>query len=161
MQCRPINDNDASSIERIQRLCFKDVGAEEIDVLAHKWHENPDACCVCTDDLGRVLGYVLAHPWEQGSAPKMHEFTDFPGDGDTFYIHDMAVCPKARNMGVAQHLLDYCNNYAASHSYKRISLVAVQDAPDYWSKKGFTPAQCNADLSGYGSRPCYMEKAIA
>ena len=80
---------------------------------------------------------------------------------DEFYLHDLAVSSKARGLGVGQRLLARALAFASRAGYRHAGLVAVQDAPAFWRKQGFVPADTGKSLVEYGDGAVYMRLPLA
>jgi GNAT superfamily N-acetyltransferase len=84
---------------------------------------------------------------------------------DTFYVHDVAVHPDFRGLGVAGALWRQMEQARVSLQLKRMSLVAVFGASAYWSRFGFRevarealPADTVRVLDDYGDHAVFMER---
>ncbi|KAK7198917.1 Acetyltransferase (GNAT) family [Novymonas esmeraldas] len=84
---------------------------------------------------------------------------------DTLYIHDVAVHPDLRGLGIAAALWRRIEETRAEHGVKRMALVAVFGANAYWSRHGFRevarkdlPAATVAVLEDYGDHAVFMER---
>ena len=54
----------------------------------------------------KILGYLLAHPWNSDETPKLFEKFPNKSVGDTLYLHDLAVSSNSRGLGVGRQLLN-------------------------------------------------------
>ncbi|WP_157945997.1 GNAT family N-acetyltransferase [Vibrio gangliei] len=148
-------------IEQIQDVAYRDGLAEDIDILKIKADVSPETCFVCMDEEQQVLGYVLAHPWESDQPPCINqdisdsEEVVSPEDASTLYIHDLAISPKARGVGVAQALIENLLDQAQAFNIDTVSLVAVQGMAGFWSKYGFKSMKSNSTDS-YGDDAQFM-----
>ncbi len=90
------------------------------------------------DDEGAVLGYVISHPWENLSIPRLSSFLGaLPISAEVYYIHDIAMLPDVQGIGAARAMLVQLNQIARSLHIKKFALVAVAAARDYWQARGF------------------------
>lgn len=168
----PISSQDWNSIALIQSECYvSDDILEPITVLQSKWHASPKTCFVARQD-GRthqdsmVLGYVLAHLW-QGTPPSLsHAFEKAqlpkpPYDNQIYlYLHDMAISPKARGMGLASQLLQRLLAESQAMGIYDVRLIAVQSAEHYWEKQGFTPMTSISDTTQHYLQQSYGEDCV-
>ena len=86
----------------------------------------------------RPAGYVLSHPWRLGSVPQLNALVgELPGDGDTYYIHDLALLPVARRIGAASYITNALSKHARAHGFPTMSLVAVNASQGFWERHEF------------------------
>mgnify|MGYP003346226438 CR=1 FL=1 len=84
------------------------------------------------------------------------------GSGPTLlYLHDMAVAPEARSLGLASRLLAQLRQRAQALALPRLGLVAVQGSVPYWQRQGFAelaamPAPLAAKLATFGPDASFM-----
>lgn len=84
---------------------------------------------------------------------------------DTLYVHDMAVHPDFRCLGVAGALWRRVEETRVALQLKRMSLVAVFGASAFWTRHGFRevsrkalPAGTVGVLEKYGDHAVFMER---
>ncbi|KPA77525.1 N-acetyltransferase GCN5 [Leptomonas pyrrhocoris] len=84
---------------------------------------------------------------------------------DTFYVHDVAVHPEFRGLGVAGALWAQIEETRVTLQLKRMSLVAVFGASSYWARHGFRevarkalPDDTVRVLEDYGDHAVFMER---
>jgi predicted N-acetyltransferase YhbS len=84
---------------------------------------------------------------------------------EVYYLHDMAVDPAARRLGIAPRLLRHAVVHARAAGHHSLALTAVQGAAAYWRRFGFVgvpeeelDAAARARLSSYSvvPPPCLM-----
>jgi len=80
----------------VQEEAYTDIPHEAVDVLKSKWKASPETCFAYQDSDNKVLGYLLAHPWNSDEPPKLFETLPYSSAGDTLYLHDLAVSRSAR-----------------------------------------------------------------
>lgn len=154
---RNIQHDDWSAILRIQAQCYHALTPEPLDALRNKVQLSPATCWVA-EHAREVLGYLLCHPWHDGPPPSLSTaLTHLEGD-ELFYMHDLAISPNARGLGIGQRLIDTALNYARQDGYEEVALVAVQDAPAYWLRQGFSPSPTSKCLSEYGPGAQFMKR---
>lgn len=164
LQIRTINSADWPAIMATQQECYVDIAPEPLEVMQSKWHVAPKWCFVIEEDK-KILGYVLAHPWQKGCAPKLDvvldEETPQVTDADCLYLHDMAISPDAQGKGVAGRLISHLLSLFKNDDYKGIGLIAIQNAASFWQHQGFKPFEqlsktLAQSLSSYTDDACYL-----
>lgn len=87
---------------------------------------------------GQPAGYVLAHPWRDGTLPNLNALLGaLPDAADTFYLHDLALVNGARGTGAAAMIVGEMLRHARLAGFDRMSLVAVNGSLPFWYKHGF------------------------
>ncbi|WP_066717327.1 GNAT family N-acetyltransferase [Sphingomonas pituitosa] len=113
---------------------------------------------------GHLLAYLLAHGWPRESPPPVGAVLDPMRTGDTLYLHDLAVSPNARGMGIGQALVAHCFALAAAGELERAELIAVEGAADFWRRLGFraeTPSPALATkVARYGPAAQWMWRPL-
>lgn len=120
------------------------------------------ALCLTLDDGGTVAGYCIAYPWPEGAIPPLDTLLDaLPEDRSAFYVHDLALLPKARGRGQAAAGVALLLESAAALGGTSLSLVSVNASTAFWQAHGFrtieTPA---AKLASYGEAARYMRRTL-
>ncbi|HEX2010925.1 MAG TPA: GNAT family N-acetyltransferase, partial [Roseateles sp.] len=82
------------------------------------------------------------------------------------YLHDMAVAPEARALGLAGRLLAQAEQRAGVLGLAELALVAVQGSEPYWQRRGFAtlgalPARLAAKLTSFGEQARFMRRQLA
>lgn len=141
-------------------------------VFAERLALFPAGCFLAEDGGGRALGYAITHPGRLGRPPALDSlFGALPTDADCLHIHDVALLPAARGLGLGRALTERLKQLAAERGLGRLTLVAVYDAARYWRRHGFRdyadgspglsiPGQGTPELAdkmgGYGDGAAYM-----
>ncbi|ATP90461.1 GNAT family N-acetyltransferase [Aeromonas caviae] len=157
---RTIRTPDWPAIMAIQHECYHQFEPEPLEVMQNKTELAPASCWVA-ERQGKVLGYLLCHPWRAHQPPPLSVPMKALAGHDEFYLHDLAVSSKARGLGVGQRLLARALAFASHAGYRHAGLVAVQDAPAFWRKQGFVPADTGKSLVEYGDGAVYMRLPLA
>ncbi len=157
MKIRPIKENDWKSILEIQQQAYTDIEPESESVLRRKYIISPATCMVAVDNHENILGCCLSHPWAPCTVPPLYKEIENPAATNNLFIHDMAVFPRFRKRGVASNLCNMIINLANSQGFKSISLVAVQNANNFWMKFGFSKNAKIALHQTYGEGAVFME----
>jgi len=97
-------------------------------------------------ETDHVCGYLIAHLWDcLEQPPRLHSYLEKElGKPTCCFIHDLAIEPAYQCRGLAKQLIDNLENYI-KHMKLPITLVAVNGADKYWSKRGFRECE-SADI---------------
>lgn len=151
---RTMRVDDLGAVLRIQREAYGDAYQESAEVLGRKLGLAPGACWLA-ESGGEALGYVFAHPWA-ADAPPLHErIEDLPAQADHGFLHDLAVSPRARGLGVGRGLFGKVRCWSEQAGLGALTLVALADAAAYWRGLGFTAVPL-ALPTGYGVGAQFM-----
>ena len=154
---RPLCMSDLPAVLAIQRAAYGDDYQESAAVLGRKLELAPQACWLAQSD-GIAVGYVFAHPWNDAGAPPLHApLQALPANAAHGFVHDLAVSPAARGLGVAAALFGRVRDWAAGAGYRGLRLVALADAVPFWARQGFA-AVPEVLPAGYGEGACSMER---
>lgn len=150
---------DLFSVSEIQ-LAVHEAFPEDDEVLADRLELSPAGCFML--EVGDVAqGYVLSHPWVQGSPPSLNtRLGALPAAADTWYIHDLALLPKTRGTGAGGNIVPRLADIARRENYRSMSLVSVNGSRGFWERQGFSARMDGAlmrKLSSYGEDAVYME----
>lgn len=160
MLLRNITSADWSAIMAIQAECYHAFEPESQAVMKSKWQMSPN-CCFAVELKGKLLGYCLAHPWNSAFPPSLNQLLkQLPESVNTLYIHDIALSYDIQGQGAGKALLMRCKQYAQENQLASLSLVAVQNANDFWLKQGFNPIETVKCLASYGHGASFMKLAI-
>ena len=160
----PIQTQHLAAIQIIQQAAYPRHFWESDAVFIAKQQYSPDSCVLVQTTDQQTVAYVFAHPWPAAQIPTLHQTLDLmSGTERVLYIHDLAVHPQWHGQGVASVLMQYLENYAQQHSFKKIALVAVQGAQAFWQRLGFVTQsnispQLAIKLAAYGANAVYMMK---
>jgi N-acetylglutamate synthase-like GNAT family acetyltransferase len=108
---------------------------------------------------------LLSHPWTRGLPPTLDQLLGgLPQTPDTYFIHDLAIDERAREMGLTSGLLPVLTIVARRHRLSHVSLVAVNKSEGSWRKTGFVET-ADQDLqravrSKYSDEAIHMEMAL-
>lgn len=159
---RPLRPADLDAVMDIQSACYTAFAPESRAAMAAKPRLAPGTCWVATAGARpRPLAYLLALPWRLGQAPALDAVLErLPQAPDCLYLHDLAVAPEARTLGLGAALVERFFATLRRGPWQHAALIAVQDAAPYWQRHGFvrqTPdAALAAKLSTYGAGAQYM-----
>ena len=112
----------------------------------------------------RLAAYALFHPWRALSPPPLDSLLGgLPANADTLYLHDIAVDPIRRSLGLAGALIERLPLIARALSLPAIELVAVLGTANFWRGHGFAAVEhpaLAATLAKYGEGACLMRRAL-
>lgn len=169
-QVRRLTREDLPAVMHIQGFCYSTEYIEPLQtMLDHIDIGHP--CWIATIDEAPV-GYLLCATMSNDTFPAPlelggHRITnqnDCPNNW--LYLHDLAVLPSARGLGISSLLLNMAWETAAqSTTLARCALVAVQKSKAFWESLGFTEAQTrcpeiDTKLTRYGPDACYMWRSL-
>lgn len=156
---RPIEATDWPRILEIQRMCYTEALRESLAALKSRWLASPEACFVAEKGAD-ILGYALAHPWQDLDAPSLDLPLHASPCRELLYMHDVAVTPASRKTGVAGLLIRALIARAAAWDLPQMALTSVQGSAPFWEKHGFQREDFRGDLSSYGKDAAYMKKRL-
>lgn len=135
MNIRPITAEDWDTIMEIQLASFPPTTIESRETLQSMWIHSPGSCLIAAS-----LGYILSHPWIADDLPPTQaEIPGIPQNSTSLFIHDLAVSPKARGLGLAKTLVSAALGWARNQNLESASLIAVQNSQTFWQHMGFEP----------------------
>lgn len=156
---RPLRPTDLPSVLAIQRAAYGDGYQESAAVLGRKLELAPRACWLA-ESGGVAVGYVFAHPWSDTGAPPLHApLLALPARAGQGFVHDLAVSPAARGLGVAAALFGRVRDWSAAAGHRGLRLVALAEAVPFWARQGFGPLPAVLP-AGYGEGACLMARAL-
>jgi GNAT superfamily N-acetyltransferase len=110
---------------------------EDLAVFAERLRLYPDGARLLELD-GVPSGYILSHPWRFGAMPALNSLLgEIPEDADTYYLHDLALLPRARGTGAAAMIVGEILRHAKASGFAGVSLAAVNGSLPFWYKHGF------------------------
>jgi ribosomal protein S18 acetylase RimI-like enzyme len=110
---------------------------EDAAVFAERLRLYPTGCHAC-EAGGRLIGYVLSHPWRDRAAPALNSLLGaLPASPATYYIHDLALLPEARGAGAGSAIVAALVARARAEKLPTMSLVAMHESEAFWRRHGF------------------------
>ncbi len=151
---------DIEAVLDIQRHCYDEAKQESADAFLAKLAASPGSCFVAMLS-GKPMAYLVAIPALADAPPPLHsEICELPSTPDALYLHDLAVHPRARGMGLAPALIQAYLAQLVETGLRFGSLTAVNDSMNFWQRHGFEPVDMVAalahDLTCYGAGARYM-----
>lgn len=155
-------EGDLDAVIHLQSTCYSSEFHEPKAAFASKLMAAPDSCWVMPGPRG-LLAYLVCLPIEGDQLPALHA-PDWrkPCNPDWLYLHDLAIHPDARGMGLANSMLFRANELAQTRKLASMGLIAVQDSVPFWRRHGFEPvtgaaAQISVDkLASFGKEATFM-----
>ncbi|BCL75454.1 N-acetyltransferase [Jeongeupia sp. HS-3] len=139
----------------IQSACYPQHYNETREVFARKLALCADSHWLAWQG-SEPVGYFFTHPWHGDTPPMLgHELTALPASADCHYLHDLAILPTARGLGVAQTLVGAALDWGRAQHFSRTLLVAVQGSAPFWARYGFAPL---GPAEGYGEGATLMRR---
>jgi GNAT superfamily N-acetyltransferase len=158
---------DLPDVDRIQTRAYDKAFVEDLAVFADRLRRYPEGCAMCVADR-EAVGYLFSHPGRLASPPALNRRLandDGATNDDCYFIHDIAVLPSHRGIGVARRLIEHALRVALKRGLTLVTLVSVQGSRGYWERRGFQPVvgpeeTLNHVRESYGDAACYMVQRI-
>lgn len=157
---RPLTHADLSAAVEIQNAVYLPLYRESAPILGSRITTAPTCCWGAFED-DNLAAYILSHPWPAGSPPAIGETLTAGPRGDNWFIHDLAISPKARGLGLGRALVARGARSARELGLIRADLIAVQGAANFWGRFGFAPPEhmppgVAAKVAAYGPDAHYL-----
>jgi predicted N-acetyltransferase YhbS len=153
-----MRESDLHAVLAVQAVCYPPSMQEPETVVLERLRTAPATTLVACDGEG-VCAYVFAYPSTRGRITPLHGGFAAAPDGDTLYVHDLAVHPRAHGQGLGRKLVQALLDGAGAQGLRHCALVAVLDARPFWEVLGFMaadPGQGGAALATYPEDALYM-----
>lgn len=162
---RPLTDADMPAVAALQLVAFAPLFHEPQEILASRLTVAPNLCWGAFDG-DDLLAYILSHPWPAASPPPIGVTLSAPPPSDNWFVHDLAMGPAARGLGLGRALVGAASGAARREGLTRGDLVAVQGAWRFWEKLGYAvqddlPPPLRDKVAGYGEDARYMTADLA
>lgn len=167
LELRPLRAADVQAVLDLQSQCYEARFLESAAAFeaklraAEPWHS-----CWMAWQGGVPLAYLVALPADLESLPALDApSVELPAAPSLLYLHDLAVAPAGRSLGLGRRLVQQIERRAADLGLARLGLVAVQGSVPYWQRQGFAaraalPAALARKLSSFGAEARFMERAL-
>lgn len=158
---RPVAETDIDAILRVQAACYSPAMREARAVVSARIRSAAATSFVVLDGDG-LCAYVFAYRSTRGAVTPLDAPFAVAADGDTLYIHDLAVAPRAAGRGLARRLAGHLQALARAAGWGS-ALVSVQDSQAFWEGLGFRVTACDAPaaMATYPRGAVYMARADA
>lgn len=160
MHISPMEPRDVGGVLQVQSEVFANHLQEKADVFYDRLRFFPPGCWVARQE-GRIIGYLVSHPWRMNHAPSLNTFPlHLPQQPDCYYIHDIATSHSYQ--GVGRALAQQALRVAAMHGFMDLALISVQESKPLCERLGFRASQAisHEQLSSYGEGATYMQYSI-
>lgn len=153
-----MQESHLSAVEELENTVFSPPFNEALEVHEARFRLAPSTCFVAIDGV-RVAGFLIAHPWIEGTWPAMGEVvTSVPDSDEVIYLHSCVVDPRYRGLKIAENLWACLLDACGSSGTRLVQLVAVDGAQAYWERLGFT---VDAERKPpYGERAFFMTRRV-
>jgi ribosomal protein S18 acetylase RimI-like enzyme len=157
---RRMRQADLADVEPLGNAIHQD-HPERPAVFAERLDLCPEGCFALESPDG-LAGYVVSHPWTLGSPPALDTLLGaIPGTADTWYIHDLALHPRARGSGAGAEIVTLLAALATARGFASMSLIAVGQSQRFWAQQGFQAVALPiGKLDSYGSGVTYMTSSF-
>lgn len=164
---RPLRAADVPQVLALQAQCYEAQFLEssrafEAKLVAAEPHRSS---WIAMQD-GVALAYVVALPVSLRTLPSLDAPSiSISGQPDLLYLHDLAVAPAGRSLGLGRRLAVQVEQSAQTLGLDRIGLVAVQASEAYWRRQGFEeleilPEVLAVKLASFGADARWMERRL-
>lgn len=154
---------DLDAVGALQQRCYGDLYLESRSAFAAKLEVTAGLdCCWMAREAGEPRAYAVSLPVCEATLPALDApRCERPARPTLLYLHDMAVAPEARSLGLGARLLAQLRQRAQALALPRMGLVAVQGSVPYWQRQGFAeltavPAPLAAKLATFGRDARFM-----
>ena len=157
IKTRQIVQEDLDAIMEIQEASYSKEYQEGRETFEKMFEGYPEGFkIVLVDD--EIAGYVFYHPAFEDKLQDLNETTlEITGNENCMYLHDMAIHPKFRKLGLTRKLFECFDKATKEKGFRKQALVAVQGSSGFWEKYGFVVTK---DVV-YGGLPShYMKREI-
>ncbi|MFC5478596.1 GNAT family N-acetyltransferase [Massilia suwonensis] len=160
---RRIDAADLDAILRVQAACYPPTMQEPAAVVATRIKQAADTSTVAVHQNGAILAYAFAYRSRMGAVTPLDAGFDVDPEGDTLYLHDLAVAPEAAGKGLAKRLAAQLLTQARDARLAWSALVSVQDSRGFWEGLGYRAANCvqKDALASYPGPALYMLRPTA
>ena len=150
---------DLPDVERISALVHPGYPEREA-VPAERLRLFADGCLIATVD-GTTVGYAVSHPGVIGQPPALDTLLGaLPLHADCLYIHDVALRPEARGLGLGEAVVSELVDVARHWGFACLTLTAVNNSTAFWSRQGFSIERTVKSLASYGDDAAYMVRPL-
>lgn len=159
---RNMRGTDVSAVTDVANCIHSDF-PEDISVFQERFNLYPTGCFVLEHD-NQIAGYGISHPWLLDDAPALNSLLEvLPQGASSYYLHDVALCEKARSGGHASSLLKLMVQQARDDGFDIMALIAVNGSRPFWERQGFFVRDVAAlaqKLKSYSDNADYMIRSL-
>ncbi|WP_029006897.1 GNAT family N-acetyltransferase [Azospirillum halopraeferens] len=158
---RAMGNGDIAAVLDVAEVVHSDY-PERPEVFAERLQLFPAGCRVAVAGDGTICGYAVLHPGVLGKPPALDSLLGaLPADADCLYLHDVALLPQTRGLGLGEAALRDAAELARCCGLEWLALTSTPPARGYWERAGFAPfagadAALAAKLASYGDGMAYL-----
>lgn len=128
--------DDVEAVLAIQAACYGPQTVEAEAVIRRRLAVAPDTAWVAEAATG-VCAYLVGYRSRVGQLTPLHGDFEPQPEGDSLYLHDLAVATAAAGAGAARALIEHAWAYARALGLAHSALVSVQGSRAFWQKRGY------------------------
>lgn len=156
---RQLSVSDIAGVLRVADEIHPDLPEGDF-VFTERVKLFPDGCLALIDG-DEVCGYAISHPIRHSQPPALDSLLgEIAPNADQYYIHDVAILPKFRGLGLARDCIEKLLEVAKR--YPTTCLISVYGTTPFWARFGFVAEQVNDVLSEklreYGEDASYLTR---
>ena len=166
VQYRAMQTLDLNGAMQVQTECHVPDNLENLTTMTQRLRASPDTAWVAEWN-GEVCAYLVGYRSHMAHIPPLGSPFTSAQQPNCLYLHDLAVSPRARGLGVSQGLLDLAWSLAKQEALHHLALVSLNSSLAFWERHGFaiqsdlSPEQ-HSTLTSYADGPaCYMSREVA
>ncbi len=161
---RGLQSADLPGLMALQVQAYGAGFVEPTAVMAQRLAITPDTVWGLFDASGAMRAYLLAYRSVSGAVASLHQPFDPAPRPTALYLHDLAVHPSAKGLGLGPRLVAAALALARAEGLEGLGLVAVQGSQPFWRRQGFQDrrpdAASQATLAGYGEGAVYLWRSL-
>lgn len=168
IEVRPLRVADVPAVLALQAQCYEPQFLESAQAFEAKLQaaQSHGTCWIASAADGRALAYVVSLPACPDSLPALDaQAIEVPEQPQLLYLHDLAVAPAGRSLGLARRLVQLIEARALKLGLRHLGLIAVQGSTAFWQRQGFAalnpmPRVLAPKLASFGVEACFMQRAL-
>ena len=159
-----MREEDIATVLEIQSCCYDETKLESEGAFLAKLNASPASCFIALMAESPV-GYLVAVPAEAGCLlPLNSQAYSVPSGANALYLHDLAVHPTVRGLGVAAALIEAYFKSLKQLKLQFACLTAVNESSEFWRRYGFrkvVPINSSSEqMATYGEGAQYMSQLL-
>ena len=162
---RLMQAGDLHAVLAIQRACYSPEIIESESVIRRRLAAAGETAWVA-EQAGTVCAYLVGYRSRLGRLTALGGDFEPLAEGDSLYLHDLAVAAGASGCGAGRALIEHALAYGRSAGLAFSALVSVQESRDFWRKRGYSEVADLGDeqrqrLASYAGTSYYMVRKLA